>query len=135
MKALSCISSNPESVFSVLCDSEVRSCLKPDRSSLYSTEMQSIRVAFQKASTSSQRKIIFSLIALQYTYKNLCQASGLKISRRMCHEARLYAKAFGPGADAPKMNRKTIVFSEAQLKEVSEFVLRSDNTSNRAWGV
>ena len=51
----------------------------------------------------------------------------------MFKEARMYARAYGPGADPQDIRVKTLAFTEADLKKVVKFILSSENSSGLAW--
>jgi hypothetical protein len=87
LKALSCISSNSESVFSLMCDAELSKSTKKDAPIHYSSEINSMRLALTKATSSFQKKRILSIIALGYSYRNIRKLLGLEISRYMYTEA------------------------------------------------
>jgi hypothetical protein len=52
----------------------------------------------------------------------------------MFKEARMYARAYRPGADPPDIRVKTLAFTEADLKKIIKFILSSENSSGLAWG-
>ena len=97
-KALGCIRSKPECVFAMLCNAEVS-----DRSDKESTEVKSARLAFTKVASTlhSKKKKIPSILAINHSLSNLRNILGLKISRYMYTEARMFAKTFGGVADPP----------------------------------
>ena len=100
----------------------------------YSPEIKCFRLAFEKASSAMEKKRILSILAVERSYKSVCKALGLNISRYLFTEARIYGRAYGPGADTPNIKIKTLAFTETELQNVVQFVLSSENSTGIAWG-
>jgi hypothetical protein len=134
IKALGCVSAKPEKVFSLLCEHEVPAEQNQDSVTKCPAELKGVRIALQQSLSGFEKKRILSIVAREYSYKSLLKHLGQKISRAIFTEARLYARAYGPGADPPDLKLKTIAFTEADVKRVSQFVLSSENCTGLAWG-
>jgi hypothetical protein len=89
LKALSCICAKPENVFDMLCQEEISKKKDGGSPFSYSSEVKSLRLAFEKSSTPLQRKRILSIIALSFSLPKIRKMLGLSISRFMYSEARM----------------------------------------------
>ena len=134
LKAIGCLHPNPEKVFDFMCQKEIENVQDGKQLLAVTPEIKSIIWAFKSAKTSTQKKKMLSLLALEYPLTWLRNNTGCNISRQMYWEARFYAKAYGPGGEVPELKFTALTFTEAQLKEVVQFVVGCENTSNLAWG-
>ena len=74
------------------------------------------------------------VLAVERSYKSVCKALGLNISRYLFTEARIYGRAYGPGADTPNIKIKTLAFTDTELQNIVQLVLSSENSTGKKRG-